>query len=226
MQFFSLNNVLLNMKYKAFLNKINKLKKTKNFDLLAKDNCLSIKNSILSFCVAFLYTIFVGVWVLALPAVIVFVCLYNPNQTTTFSALVVGILAFCGNIVTVYLTKKTSKKERYDNSIFIIMEYLIKLYQGKYSSAIKREDLCYIFMNVPKNILELLREIQGNVKLVTSQDQNKNLYLQILKKEIIFLIVYIREYYNLSEVDLNCDVNHERIIDSLISSANKTNKAS
>ena len=111
-------------------------------------------------------------------------------------------------------------------SVSLIIQYLIEIKRGNYKCKIYKDDLSFMFMNTPSEILYILRDIQDNVKYILKEDEKKEEYKKVLNKEILFLIVYIREYYDFSPKYLKYDIEHGLIIDDLIknSSKNKKNK--
>lgn len=147
----------------------------------------------------------------------------SPSNTGGVITLIVGILSMFVAIYNTNKKRQDEEKDRYDNSLYIIMKYLIELKRGNYGYKIYKDDLSYIFMNVPNNILFVLRDIQDNIKNMKHKENNDNVrYHEVINKEILFLIVYIREFYGITNAELNNDFEHETIIEDIICNSSST----
>lgn len=77
-------------------------------------------------------------------------------------------------------------------------------------------------MNVPNIVLFIIRDIQFNIKLLNNtKAEEKEACEKVINKEILFLIVYIRELYKIAMAELKYDVEHEGIINDLIINSSK-----
>ena len=144
----------------------------------------------------------------------------NPSQTISLVTLLGSILALVGVVFSLYMNNKIYIEQKKDDAVYIMIHYLISIYKGKYKARINNANLNYIFMNIKNDMLEVLRDIQDNVKKICNckDDADKEKYEKVLKKEILFLIIYTREYYNLSEANISFDYKHGEIIHDFINS--------
>ena len=110
---------------------------------------------------------------------------------------------------------KDKEKDRFDTSLYIIMCYLIELKRGNYNYKIYKDDLSCVFMNVPNNVLFVLRDVQDNIKNLKNKCDNIR-FDKVIDKEILFLIIYIREFYHISDAELKDTAEHELILDNII----------
>ena len=160
--------------------------------------------------------------ILFLVALLIFWSVEAPSRTGGIVALIVGVLSVVGVIYSTNKKRNDEQHDRFDNSIYIIIQYLIELKRGNYNYKIFKDDLSYIFMNVPNNVLLILRDIQDNIKLLkNAKAEEKEVCEKVINKEILFLIVYIREVYHIANAELKYDVEHEEIINDLIVNSSK-----
>lgn len=158
--------------------------------------------------------------------VIVLDWLFDSSNNTNIITFIVGTFSVFGIIYTTYKKRQEKIQDRYDTSLYIVMQYLIELRRGNSQYKIYKDDLSYIFMNLPDNILFILRDIQTNIKCQIKNGSKTSKYQDVANKEISFLIIHIREFYNISEAEIKTS-EHETIIEDIIlnSSINQSKQA-
>lgn len=222
-----LRSLTLDFKIWFFKKRIRKFRKTKDFKLITKMdlntnwNCLLVSLAM----IGLMLIILIGTGVIALlVALIIHLVIKAPGQTSSMVGLVVGILSLIGVFYVEYKKRKNILEERTESSLYLIIQYLIELKRGNYKYKIYKNDLSFIFMNSSNNVLIVLRDIQSNVKnlLKAKNEEDNQNYKNVIDKEILFLIVYIRESYNFSTPDLKYDLEHEHTIGDLIDNSSAT----
>lgn len=146
-------------------------------------------------------------------------------NTANLVTIITALASFIGIIYVEFKKRRNLMKDRFDASVNLIIQYLIEIKRENYRFKIYKDDLSFLFMNTPSDILYVLRDIQENVSHIVKKDKNKEKYQEVLNKEILFLIVYIREFYNFSPSQLKYNVEHELIINDLIVNSSKKKKS-
>ena len=80
----------------------------------------------------------------------------SENQSSNLTAIIVSIVGILGVMYSSSKARADKEQDRSDNSLFIILQYLIELKNKNYTFKIYREDLSYIFMNVSNDVLFIL----------------------------------------------------------------------
>ena len=215
-------SIISNIKVWVFKRRIKKFRETKNASCILDKGFNNIWIAILVFLfylILFLACIFIIVGVIYV-AILLFNWLFQSSNNTNIITLIVGTFSVFGIIYTTYKKRQEKIQDRYDTSLYIVMQYLIELRRGNYQYKLYKDDLSYIFMNLPDNILFILRDIQTNIKCHIKNGSKTNKYQDVANKEISFLIIHIREYYNISEAEIKT-ADHEAIIEDIILNGSK-----
>lgn len=142
-----------------------------------------------------------------------------PEQNNQFVTIAISLIGLVGVIYTEEKKKKLYKREKNDESVELIVQYLIEIKRGNYKTKIYKQDLSKIFLNAPNTLLIILRDIQLNVNKMDKE--NSENIKAIINKEISFLILYIREYYNSQESNLIFVKENEDMISDLIENSSE-----
>lgn len=142
-----------------------------------------------------------------------------PEQNNQFVTIAISLIGLAGVIYTEEKKKRAYKREKNDESVELIVQYLIEIKRGNYDTKIYKQDLSKIFLNAPNTLLIILRDIQLNVNKMNKE--NSENIKEILNKEISFLILYIREYYNSQESNLIFVKENENMISDLIENSSE-----
>ncbi len=223
-------NIESEIKAWSLKKRIKKFRKTKDCKLIIEKDFNTTPLSLLS-CILYLAITMVAILCcVALVGVFVLLILgsiTSPSQTSVIVALMVGFLSSAGVVYSAYKKRKDEEKDRFDNSIYLLMQYLIEIERGNYSYKIYKDDLGYMFMNIPNKVLYILRDIQDNIKEIErNKEEIKDDYEKVLHKEVLFLIIYIREYYNIAEAELKHDIEQEEVIKDIITNSSKIKNTS
>ena len=220
------HSLISDIKTWVFKKRIKNFRKTKNDKLIIEKNFDTLGITTLA-SLAWLGIILGCLLLISIALFFVALLIYwfieSPSNTGGIITLIVGALGMIGVIYNTNKKRRDEEKDRYDNSLYIIMQYLIELKRGNYTYKIFKDDLSYIFMNVPNNVLFILRDIQDNIKSMKQKENNDNVrYNEVISKEILFLIIYIREFYHIANAELKNDLEHETIIEDIIHNSSST----
>lgn len=222
------NNPTLYYKMQFFKKRIKKFRKTNKFEVVSSINLNTKWNTIL-FCINVVPIYFVIILV-ALGVVVgipfsIYLLSSKSLNTANLVTIITALGSFIGIVYVEFKKRRNLMRDRFDASVNLIIQYLIEIKRENYRFKIYKDDLSFLFMNTPSDILYVLRDIQENVSHVVKKDEKKEKYQEVLNKEILFLIVYIREFYNFSPSQLKYDVEHELIINDLIVNSSKKKKS-
>lgn len=209
---------ILWMKYNFFV----KLLKEGNKEKICNAKISKSRSAFMQLLGLLLYSfMYTGVFVLILLSVILVFAVLKvfPEQNNHFVTIAISLIGLIGVIYTEEKKKKAYKREKNDESVELIVQYLIEIKRGNYKTKIYKQDLSKIFLNAPNTLLIILRDIQLNVNKMNKE--NSENIKEILNKEISFLILYIREYYNSQESNLIFVKENENMISDLIENSSE-----
>lgn len=223
------NSFMLNFKLRYFKNKIKKFRETKDFNLILNLNIDNIFNTLLCLFAMIGLSIFVFLCVVVGVLLVVLILQLLITTSSIMTNIVALIVAFIGFGSIIYQENKKRKNviaEMYDESVHTIIQYLIEIKRENYDYKLHKDVLSFLFLNTPNNTLLIVRDIQDNIKNHNSSldKDTKEKYKLVINKEILFLIVYFREYFNFTSIRLRYDLEHEKAINDIIdnSSVKKT----
>ena len=220
--------LITSLKVYVFKQRIKKFRKTNDYNLITEGRFDTASIKLLNFLICLLsiiLTIVVVFYIAFISMLLISLIIQQPNNTTNFVTLIVGVLGALGVVYSAYRKQKDKKKDRFDNSIYMIVQYLVEIKRGNLTYKIFKDDLSYIFMNVPNNILFILRDIQDNIKkLSTLKVDEKKKCEETINKEVLFLLVYIREFYRIVDADIKQCSEHEEVINDLIINSSITKR--
>lgn len=213
-----------------FKRRIKIYKKTNNSNLiLEKDfNTLGILLLTIGEMILFTMLILIALAVVVFPIVLIVVnTIESPTRMSGLVAIIAAILTTGGVIYSTNKKRRDKKKDNFDVSVRILLQYLVELKRGNYNYKIFKDDLSYIFMNIPNNVLFILSDIQDNINRLNGLCKEEQIVVErVITKEILFLIIHVREYYHIAEADLKSDLEHEKVINDLIVNSSFTRNSS
>lgn len=225
----SLNtNIESELKAWLFTKRIKKFKKTKDSKLIIDKafNTKGLITLVISIYIAIsIISIIIGGILSACFALLIIGSIETPTKTSGLIALIVGILGSIGVIYSANKKRRDKKDDLFDNSIYLLMQYLIEIKRENYNFKLFKDDLSFIFMNIPNKILFILRDIQDNIKEIKNESKDiMSDYKKIIDKEVLFLIIYIREYYGVTKSELKHDLEQEDVIKDIITNSSTKRK--
>ena len=213
------NENILNTKINRFVKVLKNYHKTKDFNLIINFKLYTNWNAFVD-TFFFIILAFIGVGSLFAVGVIIMIAV-TEQIMASIATVLVGGLAFGASMYTARKNRKDLIKNRFDEAVFIIIKYLVEIYRDNYKFKFYKEDLSYLFINIPTKLLIILNSIQDNVRVMQeSEEKLKNSYKKIIKIEIRFYIVILRDFYNLSEDNINYDFMHSQIVGNMIELSN------
>lgn len=212
------HTIVSSVKAWIFKRRIKIFRKTKNDKIIIDKTFDTWGLTVLVFLAWICFILIWGVVVLSLAlgvALLLYWFIGAPDKTGGIVTLICSAIGVAGVIYASRTNRKDKEKDRFDTSLYIIMCYLIELKRGNYNCKIYKDDLSCVFMNVPNDVLFVLRDVQDNIKNLKNKCDNIR-FDKVIDKEILFLIIYIREFYHISDAELKDTAEHELILDNII----------